>query len=184
MVRRGGHCESLPLSHPLPLEVIQHGFPWSAFWAGVQALGSLAALGLAVGLPRWQERRDRLRFRETVLGHAQMVRDAVKALATYSGDFSEVAYKMPLQQAGVELRLPMIIAAAERLPLERLHSREAANTFIKLLGSAQTYHDELAKPISITKPENLINGFTARRFSADRVLELEAELKRLLPKSI
>lgn len=168
------------MTGPLAVHVVQDGFPWSAFWAGVQALGSLAALGLAVALPRRQERRDRQRFRETVLGYAQMVRDAVEALAIYSGDYNQVAHKVPLQQAGVELKLPMIISAAERLPLERLHSREAAGAFTKLLGAAHTYQAECAKGRTEATERDLINGFTVRRFAADRVLALYSDLERLL----
>jgi hypothetical protein len=162
------------------VHVVQDGFPWSAFWAGVQAIGALAALGLAIALPRIQEYRDRQRLRETVLGYAQLIRDSVKALAIYAGDFFEVANKIPLQQASVELKLPMIIAAAERLPLERLHSREAASTFIKLIGAAQTYQAEMSKGHDEQYQQEPINGFTVRRFAADRVIGLHGELEALL----
>lgn len=174
----------MTLPSPVVVRIVQDGFPWSAFWAGVQALGSLAALGLAVWLPRLQEHRDRARFRETALGYAQMVTDAVSALATYAGDFSTVTYKLPLQQVSIELKLPMIIAAAERMPLERLHSREATTTFTKLLGAAQTYQNELALGRGFaSQNEDLVNGKTTRRYAAERVITLNGDLKRLLSSS-
>jgi hypothetical protein len=165
---------------PLPVEIVQHGFPWSAFWVSVQAIGSLIALAVAVGIPRWQAELEQKRVSDAVLAYAKMVHEAVTALAIYSGDYNVVAYKLPIQQASVELKLPMIIAASERLPLERLRSAKAADTFLRLLGAAQTYQAELARPSDLTPPEDTINGFTVRRFAADRVKELESLLRENL----
>lgn len=168
------------------MKVIETAAAWAIDWeataAWVQAVGAIAALGLALWIPRRDSQQKRRIFRHTVLAYATMVRDAVWAQAVAEGTFTDVAPRPQIQEIQVEIDLRSILAALELLPLAQLESSGAVNAAVRLVGATRSFLEaSVDGPLTIDEAtEILVNGVTPRRFAAQQVTLRHAQLHACL----
>lgn len=170
------------------MKVIDVAAAWAMDWEGtaawVQAIGAIAALGLALWIPRRDGQQKRTIFRHTVLAYATMVRDAVWAQAVAEGTFTDVAPRPQIQEIQVEIDLPSVLAALEQLPMWQLESPGAVNAAVRLVGAARSFLEaSVDGPLTLDEAtEILVNGATPRHFAALQVTLRHAQLHASLAK--
>lgn len=157
---------------------------WEVSASWVQAIGAIAALALALWIPRRDGQQKRRVFRQTVLAYATMVRDAVWAQAVAEGTFTDVAPRPQIQEIQVEIDLPSVLAVLEQLPLAQLESPGAVNAAVRLIGAARSFLEASVNgPLTLDDAtEILVNGATPRHFAALQVTSRHAQLHASLAK--
>lgn len=151
--------------------LLGYAIDWESTAAWVQAGGAILALAVAIELPRRARREEQRTFRRTVLAYCTAIKDGVRAVATLDGTLHEIADKVAVTTASMEINLPTLVTALEQLPLVQLNDHEAVDAAIRLAGAARAFVNT-PLPSSLTVEEAtaiLVNGRTPRRHAMDQV---------------